>query len=108
LETDDKEGLTDAIKVAALTDIKRFSDGMGQRPNLLQAPEVQSQAQAPVVNVIVGDHNTMESSKQKQAFQEDVEGGDLDFSKPKIRIKESSDETPNLMSDAKSIVVKKV
>ena len=108
LETDDREGLTDTIKVAALSDIKRFSDGMGQRPNSIQAPEVQAQAQAPVVNVIVGDHNTMESTKQKQAVEEEEEGGDLDFSKPKIRMKESSDDAPNLMSNAKSIVVKKV
>jgi len=51
----------------------------------------------------------MESTKQKQAVEEEEEGGgDLDFSKPKIRMKESSDDAPNLMSDAKSIVVKKV
>ena len=108
LETDDKEGLTDTIKVAALSDIKRFSDGMGQRPNLLPESQAPAQAQAPVVNVIVGDHNTMESTKQKQAVEEEEEGGDLDFSKPKIRMKESSDDAPNLMSNAKSIVVKKV
>ena len=106
LETDDKEGLSSNLKVAALSDIKRFSqqqqppspDAMGLAP---------TQAPPPItVNVISGDNNTMETPKQKPTE-------DVDFSEPRIRFKEPSEtsETKSDISDfsnPKSIVVKKV
>jgi len=106
LETDDKEGLTSNLKVAALSDIKRFSQQ--QQP---PSPDAMGLAPTPApppitVNVISGDNNTMETPKQKPTE-------DVDFSEPRIRFKEPSEtsETKSDISDfsnPKSIVVKKV
>lgn len=104
LKTDDTEGLTSNLKVAALSDIKRF---IQQQPS----PDAMGLALTPApppitVNVISGDNNTMETPKQKPTE-------DVDFSEPRIRFKETGEPSENKseisdFSNPKSIVVKKV
>ena len=113
LETGDMEGLKPNNnsgthkKVVALSDIRRYV----APPAPMQSP-TENTSSPVVVNVIAGDNNNMETTQPQKAKEE---GGEIDFSTPKIRFKENANKSENdektvdnLLSDGKSIVVKKV
>jgi hypothetical protein len=109
LETEDKEGLESNVKVAGLADIKPYVEPQIQ----IQPPH--SPQQVPVVlNMynVNGNENTLQPQPQvalqpQVDSQQQVQSEDaLDFSQPKIKIKDSETE-PNLIKGG-TIVVKKI
>ena len=109
METGDKEGLESNIKVAGLADIKPYVE-----PQIQIQPQ-QSPQQVPVVlNMynVNGNENTLQPQPQV-ALQPQVNSQPqvdsiepLDFSQPKIKIKEPELQ-PNLIKGG-TIVVKKI
>jgi hypothetical protein len=105
LETEDKEGLESNVKVAGLADIKPYVEPQIQIQPLQQVPVVLN-----MYNVN-GNENTLQpqpqvASQQPVESQQSVEAEPLDFSQPKIKIKDSESE-PNLIKGG-TIVVKKI
>ena len=112
LETGDKEGLESNIKVAGLADIKPYVE-----PQIQIQPQ-QSPQQVPVVlNMynVNGNENTLQPQPQvalqpqvdsQQQFDSQRQVEPLDFSQPKIKIKEPESQ-PNLIKGG-TIVVKKI
>jgi hypothetical protein len=112
LETGDKEGLESNIKVAGLADITPYVE-----PQIQIQPQ-QSPQQVPVVlNMynVNGNENTLQPQPQvalqpqvdsQQQFDSQQPIEPLDFSQPKIKIKEPESQ-PNLIKGG-TIVVKKI
>ena len=88
LETEDKEGLESNVKVAGLADIKPYVEPQIQ----IQPPHSpqHSPQQVPVVlNMynVNGNENTLQPQPQVESHQS-VEAESVDFSQPKIKIKD--------------------
>jgi DNA-directed RNA polymerase II subunit RPB2 len=102
LETNDGEGLDNNVKVVGLTDITRY---VGQP--VVEQPMVQPLSAQPIIspifNIVNGNDNKVETS-------EPVIPSTVDFSQPKIRIKEPETQQKELKQQdlGNGIVVKKI
>jgi hypothetical protein len=102
LETNDGEGLDNNVKVVGLSDITRY---VGQP--VVEQPMVQPLSAQPIIspifNIVNGNDNKVETS-------EPVIPSTVDFSQPKIRIKEPETQQKELKQQdlGNGIVVKKI